>query len=146
MTAYLCLGSNMGDAQGYVEKGIDMIAKAFPSSAITRTEAIISAPWGYESENPYLNLTIRLENSDKNTEENALSLLDALQGIERKISAVPHRNADGTYRDREIDIDIIAIEGLKMDTPRLRLPHPHAAERDFVRMPMAKLGAEHLLH
>lgn len=146
MIAYLCLGSNMGDALGFVEKGVGMIANAFPASSITRTEPVVSEPWGYESANPYVNITIRLAMPGEPTEQNALALLDTLQRIEREISAVPHRNDDGTYRDREIDIDIIAIEGQPaMAHPRLTLPHPRAAERPFVADPMRALNAAHLL-
>ncbi|MCM1451301.1 MAG: 2-amino-4-hydroxy-6-hydroxymethyldihydropteridine diphosphokinase [Clostridium sp.] len=145
MVAYLCLGSNMGDALGFVEKGVGMIAYAFPAGEIKRTEPLASEPWGYESPNSYVNLTIRLSVPGEATEQRALDMLDALQEIEREISAVPHRNADGSYRDREIDIDIVAIEGLRMGHPRLQLPHPRAAERDFVRIPMLRLGALSLI-
>lgn len=41
---------------------------------------------------------------------------------------------------RTIDIDLIDFGGLVMDTPELMLPHPRAAERDFVRRPLAELG------
>ena len=41
---------------------------------------------------------------------------------------------------RTIDIDLIDFGGLVMDTPELTLPHPRAAERDFVRRPLAELG------
>ena len=92
-----------------------------------------------------MNLTIRLETSADATEQEAIALLYRLQAIEREISSIPHRNADGTYRDREIDIDIIAIEGLRMRHPRLTLPHPRAAERAFVTIPMQELAAAWLL-
>lgn len=145
MTAYLCLGSNLGDALNFVEKGIGMIADAFPECEITRTPVIVSEPWGYASAHPYINLTVRLTLPLPTTEAHAIDLLNALQGIEQEISTVPHRNADGTYRDREIDIDIIAIDGLRMHHPRLVLPHPRASQRPFVTIPMHRLSASHLL-
>ncbi|MCM1225552.1 MAG: 2-amino-4-hydroxy-6-hydroxymethyldihydropteridine diphosphokinase [Lachnospiraceae bacterium] len=136
----------MGDSVSFIEKGIGMIADAFPACKIERTPLIVSEPWGYESNNKYANLTIRTEIPIETSESNAIKLLDALQRIEREISAVPHRTADGAYRDREIDIDIIAIERLpNMSHPRLQLPHPRAAERDFVRLPMLELGALSLI-
>ena len=73
------------------------------------------------------------------TDTEAEALLDKIQQIERDISAMPHRNADGTYRDREIDIDIIAIDHLHIDTPRLQVPHPRARQRDFVTVPLQEL-------
>ena len=41
---------------------------------------------------------------------------------------------------RTIDIDLIDFGGLVIDTPELTLPHPRAAERDFVLRPLAELG------
>lgn len=70
------------------------------------------------------------------------SLLDVLQGIERRISDVPHRNPDGSYRDREIDIDIILIDRLHISTPRLEVPHPRMWQRDFVIGPLLELRPE----
>lgn len=145
MIAYLCLGSNMGDARAFVEEGVRRLALAWPAARIVRTEPVVSEPWGYDSGNLFVNLTIRLETSADATEQEAIALLDRLQAIEREISSIPHRNADGTYRDREIDIDIIAIEGLRMRHPRLTLPHPRAAERAFVTIPMQELAAAWLL-
>ena len=43
---------------------------------------------------------------------------------------------------RTIDIDLVDFDGLRLDTPELILPHPRAAERDFVMRPLAELGIE----
>lgn len=69
-------------------------------------------------------------------------LLDALQAIERRHGTLAHRNADGTYRDRDLDIDIIAVDMLCLDTPRLTIPHPRAAVRDFVMTPLRELAPD----
>ena len=68
-----------------------------------------------------------------------LGLLDVLQEIEREVSPLPHRNPDGSYRDRGIDIDIIAWENKTVTTDRLTVPHPHARERDFVMIPLREI-------
>lgn len=67
------------------------------------------------------------------------SLLDATQAVERSISSMPHRNADGSYRDREIDIDIIAVDDVVYSSERLVLPHPRMRGRYFVLRPMVSL-------
>ena len=41
---------------------------------------------------------------------------------------------------RTIDIDLIAFGDVRMDTPELTLPHPRAAMRDFVTIPLRELG------
>lgn len=99
-----------------------------------------SAPWGFESPNEFLNLGVRLDFPGEATEGTALQLLDDLQAMEKGISPAAHRNADGTYRDREIDIDIITVGNLRMSCPRLTLPHPRSRERIFVTEPMRDLG------
>ena len=50
-----------------------------------------------------------------------------------------HRNADGSYRDREIDIDIIAVDDVVYSSERLVLPHPRMRGRYFVLRPMVSL-------
>ena len=41
---------------------------------------------------------------------------------------------------RTIDLDLIDFDGMVIDDPELTLPHPRAAERDFVVRPLAELG------
>ncbi len=94
-----------------------------------------SEPWGYESDNRFLNTVIAIPWRDTPHE-----LLHALQAIEREIApSSPHRNPDGSYRDRAIDLDIIDIPGVTLDTPSLTIPHPRAASRPFVTIPLAAL-------
>ena len=70
------------------------------------------------------------------TELSPLELLGAVRDIERAISPAPHRNADGSYADRLIDIDIIAVDSLVVDVAELQIPHPRMHERRFVLEPM----------
>ena len=69
----------------------------------------------------------------------ALGVLRRLQEIEKSIDASPHRDAEGNYTDRAIDIDIIAIDTLVISTPELTLPHPRMHLRDFVLIPLRQL-------
>ncbi len=41
---------------------------------------------------------------------------------------------------RVIDIDLIDFGGIVRDAPDLTLPHPRAAERDFVTRPLSEIG------
>lgn len=74
------------------------------------------------------------------TDIDPFALLDITQAVEREIGrGAPHRHPDGSYCDRPIDIDIIAMEGVTLSTPRLTLPHPRAHLRPFVLIPMHEL-------
>ncbi|MDE6098069.1 MAG: 2-amino-4-hydroxy-6-hydroxymethyldihydropteridine diphosphokinase, partial [Muribaculaceae bacterium] len=133
MTVHLNIGSNTGDRHALIERAVALLVETLAPSAWRVSTPVESAPWGYQSENPFLNIGIDLELATPLQPE---ALLDITQSIERCISAMPHRNPDGTYRDREIDIDIILIDDLVIDTPRLRIPHPHAKNRPFVMIPL----------
>lgn len=99
-----------------------------------------SAPWGYDSPNRFVNVGLVLT-SDCSPE----SILQILQGIERDMGSGSHRSVTGTYADRIIDIDIIAVDEMIISTSELTIPHPHMAQRRFVLEPMAEI-APHWTH
>uniref|UniRef100_UPI004043CD9F 2-amino-4-hydroxy-6- hydroxymethyldihydropteridine diphosphokinase n=1 Tax=Microvirga sp. G4-2 TaxID=3434467 RepID=UPI004043CD9F len=43
---------------------------------------------------------------------------------------------------RAIDIDILTYDDLEIDSPTLTLPHPYAAERAFVLVPLAEIAPD----
>lgn len=143
-TVYLNIGSNQGDRRAIVARAVAAVsALSFPVVERSRVSAPVeSAPWGYDSDSAFLNVGVALDcRIDRPWTVPALHrLLDSLQAIERSIGTMPHRNADGSYRDRDLDIDIVAVDGLTVATPRLVLPHPHMAARAFVLEPMASLA------
>ncbi|MDE7472224.1 MAG: 2-amino-4-hydroxy-6-hydroxymethyldihydropteridine diphosphokinase, partial [Muribaculaceae bacterium] len=99
--AHLNIGSNKGDRHGNISLAVSLIDKQ-AGHVLAVSDPVESAPWGYDSANPFINVGINID-----TTLTPFDLLDALQAIERQISPNPHRNPDGTYRDRDIDIDII---------------------------------------
>ena len=135
-TAYLNIGSNKGNSLALIEQAVALI-EHLCNTSVRCSGVVKSAPWGYESENPYTNLGVAID-----TDLNAHALLDALQVIEQKVSPTPHRDSQGNYIDREIDIDIVAIDAMVIDTPRLTLPHPRMHLREFVLQPMHELAPE----
>lgn len=135
-TAYINIGSNMGDRATLIECAVAHIEHLCGTS-VRRAPIIESEPWGFDSANTFLNLGIAVD-----TDLNPLSLLHALQAIEQKISATPHRDADGNYIDRLIDIDLIAIDDIVVNHPELTLPHPRMHLRQFVLAPMMTLAPD----
>jgi len=141
-SVYLSIGSNSGDRRALIGRAVAALSLLPDVRSIRTSDYYRSEAWGFESANEFLNIAVvlRFDRDHKWTDAEAEALLDITQGIERKISSVPHRNADGSYRDREIDIDIIAIDDQTIKTPRLTVPHPLAAQRPFVTIPIAQLG------
>lgn len=135
MLVHLNIGSNQGDRHALLERAVAFIADSLHPVSCRVSHPVESSPWGFSSPFPFLNIGIDLELSEMPPE----ALLDALQAIERSMSSMPHRNPDGTYRDREIDIDIILIDRLQICTPRLQVPHPRMSQRDFVMKPLQEL-------
>lgn len=131
-TYYLGLGSNLGDRRAKIECATELIAELGP---VVSSSYYDSAPQGFDSPRRFLNVVVALT-----TILRPLDLLDRLQAIERAVDPRPHRDATGAYIDRGIDIDIIATaSGLVMSTPRLTIPHPRAASREFVMVPLREV-------
>lgn len=133
MNVFLNIGSNRGDRRRNLSRAVAAIEKEFGYFELSHV--VESEPWGFDSPNRFLNVGMMVI-----SELEPLEILHKLQAIERSISPDAHRNADGTYADREIDIDIIAIDEMTIDTPELTVPHPRMAERAFVLEPMAELA------
>lgn len=132
-TVYLGLGSNLGNREENLRGALFEIA-----SSVGIVEAvssfIVTEPWGFESTHTFVNAVCRVQ-----TRLSPMEVLDATQAIERNLGRTK-KSMDGVYSDRLIDIDILLYDDLKMDTPRLIIPHPLMAQRDFVKIPLAELG------
>lgn len=133
MTVHVNIGSNIGDRRALIERAVAAIS-VLADGPVRRSAFIESPPWGYESRNTFLNIGVCFE-SDTDPED----LLRKLIEIQNKIDPSAHRNADGTYADRAIDIDLIAVGSLIVNTAALTLPHPRMHLREFVLRPMAEL-------
>lgn len=131
-TAYLSLGTNLGDKENNLLSAISEIERRIgpvrAQSAFLATE-----PWGFDSQNTFLNAAIRIE-----TKFSPIELLDETQQIERDLGR-KHKSVNGQYHDRIIDIDILLYDDLHISTPRLTIPHPHMHERDFVIIPLKEI-------
>lgn len=136
-TVHLNLGSNLGDSRAIIGRAIAMIARALAPARLTLSDYMTSPPWGFDSPHPFTNRGVMVC-TDRRLDP--MEVLQATQAVEQALgAATPHRNADGSYRDRLIDIDIIDIDRLRIDTPQLTLPHPRMHLRQFVLEPLLQL-------
>ncbi len=132
MDAYIALGTNLGNKRRNLilagallaERGGDVKAM----SGFYETE-----PWGFESDNTFLNAALLLE-----TPLSPLDLLHLTQGIEKEMGR--GSKSDGEYHDRVIDIDILLYGGEVIDVPGLAVPHPLMHKRGFVLRPLAEIA------
>ena len=129
---YLGLGSNLGDRQGNISRAYAEIEKLI--GAIVRQSALHeSEPWGFESDNSFINSVICCE-----TTLSPREVLKTTQFIERLLGRT-QKSVDGHYHDRTIDIDILLYDDLTVNEPDLKIPHPLMRQRDFVMKPLSEI-------
>lgn len=134
MKAHVNIGSNLGDSRSIIERAIAEIFLRFPTDT-RRSNFVTSPPWGYDSPHEFLNIGVEFD-TDLPPEQ----LLRELLAIQHGICADPHRNPDGTYTDRLLDIDLIFLGDTIHRSPTLTLPHPRLHLRPFVLLPIAELS------
>ncbi|MCH5221338.1 MAG: 2-amino-4-hydroxy-6-hydroxymethyldihydropteridine diphosphokinase [Muribaculaceae bacterium] len=143
---YLNIGSNSGDRQRFLDAAVAAILELdiFSGAHCETSDAIETEPWGFESTQLFLNIGVKLtyEHDGEWNSTELEALLDAIQSVEKRLSATAHRNQDGTYRDREVDIDIIAVDNIEYESQRLCIPHRQMCSRYFVLKPMSILAPE----
>ena len=136
---YLALGANAGRREENIRRAIKLIDDAVGSiegqSALYET-----VPLGFESEHLFLNAAVSCR-----TDLTPEKILDVTQEIERELGR-RHKSVDGQYADRTIDIDLLWMEGVVMDEPRLTRPHPRTGERAFVLCPLCDVAPKLRLH
>ena len=134
---YLGLGSNLGDREDIIRKAISLIGERV-GLVIRQSSLIETEPWGFESENKFLNGVILCE-----TTLTPRQVLRATQKIERELGKLRKHSTRRTplsiYHDRPIDIDILLYDDLTIDEPDLKIPHPLMYERDFVMIPLKEI-------
>lgn len=133
--AYLLTGGNLGKRWDNLQTAFkhigDRCGKVVAQSAIYETAA-----WGKEDQQAFLNQVLLLE-----TDLAPEALMQALLEIEQAMGRVRQEK----FGPRLIDIDILFIDDLILNTSLLQLPHPAIAERRFVLVPMQEL-APHFIH
>ena len=137
-TVYLSLGSNLGNRRQLLLDAIEKINKKV-GNIVRQSSFYETKPWGFESENLFLNAAVKVTTKLSPTE-----LLEVTQQIEREMgrkkkTTYNFRQQTPNYSDRPIDIDILLYDDLHVDLPELKIPHPLMQERDFVLVPLREI-------
>jgi 2-amino-4-hydroxy-6-hydroxymethyldihydropteridine diphosphokinase len=131
MKGYLCLGSNLGDRLHYIRSALEGLgqsgAEVLTLSSIHETLPV-GAPAPQEN---YYNLVAAIE-----WHGSPMELLHAVRAVEDSLGRQrPYANAP-----RTIDIDILMLDGVRLESAQLCLPHPRMEERAFVIYPLAEIA------
>ena len=134
-TAYLGLGSNLGDRPGNLARAVRLLDSAAGVKVENCSSIYETEPWGLLDQPRFLNCAIRIT-----TTLAPGPLLALAKNIEQEMGRV----TGPRYGPRSIDIDILLFEALVIDwkTPDLQIPHPRMPERAFVLVPLAEIAAE----
>jgi len=127
--AYVGLGANLGDTLGALNAALQALQATAGVSVDAVSSVWCSRP--VDAEGPdYLNAVTRLQ-----TRLGPLELLHRLQHIE----GLHGRERPFRHAPRTLDLDLLAVDSVQMDSAHLTLPHPRWNQRAFVLEPLAEV-------
>ena len=132
VTAYVGLGSNLGDRYRNLQGAIDRLAKV---GIITAVSSIYQTkPWMVDGYQPrYLNQVVGV-----NTILDPLQVVIELLAIESSLGRVrEEKNAS-----RTLDLDLLLHGDIVLEASGVTVPHPRLHERAFVLVPLAEIAAD----
>lgn len=137
VTAYVSLGSNLGDRAGNLLLAVRGLLEA--SFVIERLSAIYeTAPIGVESDLNFLNMVAEVR-------VHGISPVQMLARMLR-IEYLLGRRREATHKiPRTVDLDLLFYGAVQMQTDFLTLPHPRLHERKFVLVPLNEISP-HVVH
>ena len=133
-SAYLGLGSNLGNRMAFLRSGRDALAdrstiELIRAAGVYETEAVGGPP-----ENPlFLNTALQIE-----TSLNPQQLLATCLAIEDEFG----RSRPARWAPRTIDIDILFYADQVICEENLSIPHPRLQERSFVLAPLREIAPD----
>ncbi len=130
---FIGIGSNLNDPLKQVCEAINSLNTIKQTSLIQASSLYGSKPMGPQDQPDYVNAVAELETSLEPFE-----LLDELQRIEGEFGR--ERIKGNRWGARVLDLDILLIDQLVIDTERLNVPHYGMKAREFVILPLAEIA------
>ncbi|MFD0726838.1 2-amino-4-hydroxy-6-hydroxymethyldihydropteridine diphosphokinase [Lysobacter brunescens] len=136
VVAFIGLGGNLGDPLATLRSAVPRLMTVPRSRFLGASRFHRTPAWGERDQADFVNAVVAIE-----TALAPKILLDELLGIERQFGR--QRGADGSgnvrWGPRTLDLDILLYGAITLDTPSLKLPHPHLHERAFALVPLLEL-------
>lgn len=131
-TVYFSIGSNQGNRLDFLQTAIFEINKRV-GDVIAISSVYESEPLGFDSDELFLNACCSVK-----TSKEPIDILRIINTIESETGRV--RTNLERYESRPLDIDIVLIDALILQTEELTIPHPRFRERLFVLRPLSDLA------
>lgn len=128
-TAYVALGSNLGDRESFLRLGVLGLGNVTAMSSVYETDPV----GGPVDQGAYLNMVVEVA-----TSLDPFALLRRCQMIESEAM----RQRVVRWGPRTLDVDIIQFGEISIDSEDLVVPHPRFAERRFVLAPLAEIAPD----
>jgi len=135
-TAYLSLGSNLGEREAFLDMAVDCLEDDTSIYVSKVSDYIETKPYGYENQDDFINACLEIKTIYSPTE-----LLAVCQSIENKAN----RERKIHWGPRTLDIDILFYDDEVIQSQELQIPHPEIPLRSFVLEPLAQI-APYLMH
>ncbi|MBI3292803.1 MAG: 2-amino-4-hydroxy-6-hydroxymethyldihydropteridine diphosphokinase [Elusimicrobia bacterium] len=131
VTAYVGLGSNLGDRRRWLEQAIRQL-RLVPGVRLERLSSVYETePVGVTRQRKFLNAVVRVT-----TSLSPQALGEHLFAIERRLGRRPGRR----WGPRRIDLDLLLYGTRILQQRQLWVPHPRLGERRFVLEPLVELA------
>ncbi|MEZ5215811.1 MAG: 2-amino-4-hydroxy-6-hydroxymethyldihydropteridine diphosphokinase [Ilumatobacteraceae bacterium] len=126
-TAYLALGSNLGDREEMLRHAVRELPDVGAMSGIYETDPI----GGPDDQGAYLNMVVEVQ-----TRLDPYALLDACRHAEQTAG----RERKVRWGPRTLDVDVLLYGDTSIHSEELTVPHPRMFERRFVLAPLAEIA------
>lgn len=135
VTAYLALGSNLGDRLDSLQRAVDLL-DARPEIEVARSSRVYETEPVGPPQPAYLNAVLEVRTALEPHE-----LLEACLAVERELGRVRGER----WGPRSLDVDVLTYDDLEVDEPDLTVPHPRMHKRGFVLVPLRELDPDPML-
>ncbi len=130
-TAYIALGSNIGDRQSFLNFGLKSLEDDVNISILSYSSIYETSPIGYVDQADFLNMVVEIK-----TSYDPLPLLHCTQTIQNDAG----RKTGIRWGPRTLDLDILLYNQENIEMEQLIIPHPRMYERSFVVVPLKEIN------
>lgn len=128
---YFGLGSNLGSRWSHLARAVETLRAIDPGLVLSSVYE--TAPVGGPEQGPYLNAVVSLVTDDDP---------DALLGLVARLEVAAERVRREHWGPRTLDVDVLIVDGVVREDPRLTLPHPRTFARAFVLAPLEEIAPD----
>jgi len=132
VTAYIGIGSNVGDRLAYLQGAVDRLAELELTSVTGVSRVYMTEPFGDPDQERYFNAVVAIQTALASTE-----LRSACKAIERDLGRPDEYQR---WSPRTIDLDILLYGDRCIETELLSIPHAEMHRRKFVIVPLLDIA------